>query len=134
MSTSQLGEGGRCLWVQWTDGPTVDQVRQYGSLYSERSFGERKPEEAFVTAWREAFGSVETVVTERLYSDDAINRAIRGLEMQLGQGFVALNATVDKCRDGSMFARRVVIQGMGEVNAMDLVERVLDHNVWLGTT
>jgi len=131
VSTSAFGANGKCLWVQWLDGPTVDQVRPLGDLYSERPFGdirESKPE--FVTAWREAFGSVETVVSERSYSDEAISHALRRLEMQLGERFVALDATVNKCRNRSMFSRSVLVDGMGEVNAMDLVERVLDNTVW----
>ncbi len=131
VNTTTIGSTRKCLWVQWNDGPTVEQVQVVANLYSERAFGNAGgAQDGFVTAWRAAFGSVETVVAERSYTDAAIKHALASLEMQLGESFSALDATVNKCRDRSMSARSLVLEGMGAVNAMDLVDRVLDNTVW----
>jgi hypothetical protein len=100
--------------VCWTDGPTVESVKQFTSIFEHGRFnGMEDIYETDVSPFNEVFGSCDYIFEERSYSDEFIQKAIEHVWGKYASGFKCQEKpTVEMYRRGGM--RNLVHSGLGD--------------------
>lgn len=127
--------GGDSMDVQWTDGPTSDQVSAIVDRYSAGRFnGSDDSYNYSENAWTAAFGDAKYVHTKRDDSDMAIESAIRTVRAKYAGNFEAHGIdvpTVDDYRAGKLWNVEVIEGAYASHDGLQsLISRELHRRTW----
>lgn len=123
--TSSRFSGGDAIRINWTDGPTSDQVDEIADRYEAGTFNGQDDSYTYsMSDWAYAFGDAKYISTSRNYSDKAVSDIIKRVAV-LGLGMTEDVPTAADYNAGRVFARY-----FGTENLNDAISRALWKQTW----
>lgn len=126
---------GNDMRVTWTDGPNVYQVEQITEQYSAGTFdGMTDCYNYERGAWTDAFGQAKYVLTDRHYSDAAIESAIRYVKQEYAGNLKdreITEITAAQFNAGKLYDVAVMENSdSGYWGLQSIIRRTLDKKTW----
>lgn len=131
---SERYSGGDSINVNWTDGPTTEQVENIIKRYRAGSFdGMTDCYNYEHSAWTDAFGDAKYVFANRSYSDKAIESAIRTVKAKYAGNLTdkgISEISVSDYRAGKLYMVDIMDSGTDYWSLQSIIHREALRRTW----
>jgi hypothetical protein len=126
--------GGDSIDVNWTDGPTTEQVEEISKKYQAGTFdGMTDCYNYESDAWTDAFGDAKYVFANRSYSDKALESAIRTVKVKYAGNLAAMSIndiSVADYRAGKLYSVDIMNNGNDYWSLQSIICREALRRTW----